>query len=181
MRPLVTPLGTRLLYTPHYPHPPQEAFLWLDVLDAFYGGSAGPGKSWALLAAALQYVDHPGYAAILFRRTFADLNLPGALIPRSKEWLYPHLGERAWNDQRARWTFPSGATLTFGYLQHGDDHLRYQGAEFTFIGVDEASQIRESQLRYLFSRLRKPEHGPLANVPLRMRLRPTRGTAATST
>jgi hypothetical protein len=63
-QPVYTPLGVRLLYTPHWPHPPQEAFLWLDCLDAFYGGSAGPGKSWSLLAAALQYVDVPGYSAI---------------------------------------------------------------------------------------------------------------------
>jgi hypothetical protein len=46
-QPVYTPLGVRLLYTPHWPHPPQEAFLWLDCLDAFYGGSAGPGKSWS--------------------------------------------------------------------------------------------------------------------------------------
>jgi hypothetical protein len=45
IEPLVTPLGVRLPYVPAYPHHPQEAFLWLDVLDAFYGGSAGPGKA----------------------------------------------------------------------------------------------------------------------------------------
>jgi hypothetical protein len=172
MRPTYTPAGVRLLYTPQYPEPPQEAFLWLQCLDAFYGGAAGPGKSSALLMAALQYADVPRYSAVIFRRTFADLNLPGALIPRSKEWLYPILGGSAWNEQRSRWTFPSGATLTFGYLQHADDHLRYQGAEFQFIGVDEASQIRDNQLRYLFSRLRGPSdpNDPLSRVPLRMRL-----------
>jgi len=37
--------------------------------------------------AALQYVDVPGYAAILFRRTFRDLALPGALMDRAREWL----------------------------------------------------------------------------------------------
>jgi hypothetical protein len=169
---LVTPLGVPLAlpYTPHYPHPPQEAFLALDNLEAFYGGAAGPGKSDALLMAAIQYVHVPRYAAILFRRTYEDLSLPGALIPRSKEWLGPTLGMTAWNEQRHRWTFPSGATLSFGYLHHADDHLRYQGAEFQFIGVDEASQIREAQLRYLFSRLRRPDDGPLGDVPLRMRL-----------
>jgi hypothetical protein len=171
---LFTPLGVRLprRYIPNYPHPPQEAFLWLDCLDAFYGGSAGPGKSWALLAAALQYVDVPGYAAILFRRTYEDLKLPGALIPRSKDWLWGT--DAKWNENDHRWTFPSGATLSFGYLQHADDHLRYQGAEFNFIGVDEASQIRENQLRYLFSRLRRPDanmtDAALAHVPVRMRL-----------
>jgi hypothetical protein len=169
-QPVYTPLGVRLLYTPHWPHPPQEAFLWLDCLDAFYGGSAGPGKSWSLLAAALQYVDVPGYSALLLRKTFKDLNLPGALIPRSKEWLMPVLGDRAWNGSENRWTFPSGATLSFGYLQHADDHLRYQGSELAFIGIDEAGQIREHQLRYMFSRLRRPHEGQIGQVPLRYRL-----------
>ena len=68
-----------------------------------------------LLAAALQYVDQPGYAAILFRKTFADLMLPGALIPMSKEWLAPYLrtGEVHWADKDKKYTFKeSGATLS---------------------------------------------------------------------
>src|SRR5215467_15540408 len=69
------------------PTPKQAAFL-LDVgLEAFFGGAAGPGKSSALLMAALQFVEVPGYAAILFRRTFSDLALPGALMDRASEWL----------------------------------------------------------------------------------------------
>ena len=41
-------------------------------------GAAGGGKSSALLMGALQFVEVPGYAAIIFRRTLADLKLPGA-------------------------------------------------------------------------------------------------------
>jgi hypothetical protein len=37
---------------------------------------------------------------------------------RSKEWLMPHTDGVRWNDDAKRWTFPSGATLTFGYLEH---------------------------------------------------------------
>jgi hypothetical protein len=169
---LVTPLGVPLAlpYTPHYPHPPQEAFLALDCLEAFYGGAAARASRDALLMAALQYVHVPRYAAIIFRRTYEDLSLPGALIPRSKEWLGPTLGMQAWNEQRHRWTFPSGATLQLRLPAARRRPLRYQGAEFQFVGVDEASQIREAQLRYMFSRLRKPDVGSLSGVPLRMRL-----------
>jgi len=35
----------------------------LTCMDAFYGGAAGGGKSDALLMAALQYIDIPGYAS----------------------------------------------------------------------------------------------------------------------
>jgi predicted phage terminase large subunit-like protein len=56
--------------------------------------------------------------------------------------------------------------LSFGYLDH-DRHLdKFQGAEFQFVGFDEATQIREDHYRYLFSRLRKRHD---LDVPLRMR------------
>jgi hypothetical protein len=152
-------------YVPHVPHPPQIAFLTLDSLEAFYGGAAGGGKSDALLMAALQYVDQPGYSAILFRKTYADLALPGAIMARAREWLAPHKNV-AWNDQRKTFTFPSGATIAFGYLQHDDDKLRYQGAEFQMIGFDELTQFTEASYLYLFSRLRRLEG---STVPLRMR------------
>jgi hypothetical protein len=62
----------------------QEVFLRTPQLEAFFGGSAGPGKSTALLASALMYADEPGYAALLLRRTYPQLSMPGGLIPMSK-------------------------------------------------------------------------------------------------
>ena len=52
---------------------PQAALLLDDRLEVFYGGAAGGGKSDALLAGALQYADVPGYAALIVRRTFSDM------------------------------------------------------------------------------------------------------------
>lgn len=114
--------------------------------------------------AALQYVDVPGYRALLLRRTYQDLALPGALMDRAAEWLRPTAAH--WDETKKRWRFPSGATITFGYLQTEADKERYQGAELSFIGVDELSQWSESAYRYLFSRLRRPEGFA---VPIRMR------------
>ena len=54
----------------------------LTCLEALYGGAAGGGKSDALLDAALMFVDVPGYASILFRRTYKDLALPEAIMDR---------------------------------------------------------------------------------------------------
>lgn len=158
----MTPRMTK--YIPHSPSPKQQAFLLLDCLEAFYGGAAGGGKSDALLMAALQYVDAPGYAALLLRRTYADLALPGALMERSHEWLSGT--DAKWDDREKTWTFPSGATLTFGYLQAARDQYRYQSAEFQFIGFDELTQFTEKQYKYLFSRLRRLQG---VEVPLRMR------------
>jgi hypothetical protein len=159
---LMSPKMTK--YIPHRPLPKQAAFLLLPHIEAFYGGEPGGGKSDALLMGALQYVDVPGYAAILFRRTFQDLSLPGALMDRSKEWLTNT--DAAWNEQRKTWTFPSGATVSFGYLESENDKFRYQSAEFQYIGFDELSQFSERQYRYLFSRLRRLAG---SQIPLRMR------------
>lgn len=113
--------------------------------------------------AALQYAHVPGYRAIMLRRSYADLNLPEALIPLSHQWLQ---GKASWNGKLNEWTFPSGATLTFGYLENERDKYRYQGAEVQFVDFDELTQFTESQYRYLFSRLCRKEG---VNVPLRMR------------
>ena len=128
------------LYINNDPFIQQIQFLVLDCEEALYGGSAGGGKSEALLMAALQYVGDFDYSALLLRRTYRDLTLPGALMDRAYEWLQ---GTSAhWNNMDKVWTFPSGARLSFGYLQHSKDKYQYQGAEFQFVGFDELTQFR---------------------------------------
>jgi predicted phage terminase large subunit-like protein len=155
-------------YCPEEPSLPQKVFLRTNGIEALFGGAAGGGKSSALLMSALQFVDIPNYSAILFRRTFADLSLPGALMDRFKSWM-SNYDDVHWNNNSFVATFPSGARISFGYLNNQSDYLRYKGSEFQFIGMDEVTEIRESDYRYMFSRLRRPNSGPLSEVPLRMR------------
>ena len=108
-------------WIPHLPTPRQARFLTIPSREAFYGGAAGGGKSDALLMAALQYVTVPGYSAIIFRKTYADLSLPGALMDRAADWLQ---GKAHWSAKTKKWTFPSGATVSFGYMEHEKDKLR---------------------------------------------------------
>jgi predicted phage terminase large subunit-like protein len=155
-------------FCPEEPSLTQKVFLRTNSIEALFGGAAGGGKSSALLMSALQYVDVPNYSAILFRRTYADLALPGALMDRFKSWMEEMDGIH-WNANSYVATFPSGARVSFGYLNNTNDYLRYKGSEFQFIGMDEVTEIRESDYRYMFSRLRRPASGPLSQVPLRMR------------
>lgn len=154
-------------YIAENPSVAQAAFLMLDCSEVFFGGAAGPGKTSGLLMAALQYVDVPGYSAIIFRRTYKNLSRPGGLIPRSKEWLKNT--DAVYREADHQWTFPSGATLTLGQLEHEDTKDDHSGAEYQFIGFDELTEFTETQYTFMFSRLRRPKDGPLSQVPLRMR------------
>jgi predicted phage terminase large subunit-like protein len=145
-------------------HPPQQAFLLLDSLEAFYGGAAGGGKSEALLKAAVQYVDFPHYRALMVRKTYPELAMPGAIMERAKEWF---------NGRAARWVaddhqlvFPSGASITFGHAQYPDSVYRFGGTNFHFIGFDELTRFEMFAYTFLFSRLRRNAGDP---IPLRMR------------
>jgi len=148
--------------------PKQAEFLANWSLEGGYGGAAGGGKSDALLMAALQGVNYAGYNAIIFRKTYPDLALPGAIMDRALAWLSPYVQQKsvAWDDSEKVFTFPSTARLAFGYMKTEIDKYRYQSAEFQFIGFDEATQFPGSQYRYMFSRLRRLQG---VDIPLRMR------------
>jgi predicted phage terminase large subunit-like protein len=85
-------------------------------------------------------------------------------MSRAREWLGGTAAH--WNGDTKTWSFPSGATLSFGYLQKAGDEERYRTAEFQYIGVDELTRFPEPAYRFLFSRLRRLKGQA---VPIRMR------------
>lgn len=151
-------------YIPHTPFGTQLAFLMLPHLDALFGGAAGGGKSDVLLMGALQYCDVPGFSAIILRRSLTELKQAGALLDRASRWL-SHVDGCKYSADEHTWYFdtqyPSGkrgapAKLQFGYLGDFRVEERYQGAEYAYVGVDEAGHFEtDAAPRYLFSRIRK--------------------------
>ena len=131
--------------------------------EVLFGGAAGGGKSDAMLMAALQYVDVPGYSALILRRTYPQLAQEGGLIPRSHDWL-SNSGAK-WNEQKKSWTFPSGAVLAFGHMAYETTKYDYQSGEYQFIGFEELTQYTETQYRYMHSRTRRLEG---SEVPIRV-------------
>lgn len=168
---LLTPKMTK--YIPHVPTPKQSAFMLLDCKEAFYGGAAGGGKSDCLLMMGLQYVDVKGFAGIIFRKSYADLVKPGALIDRSKEWLFQFPDVR-WVDKEKKFEFLRKygphteviSILQFGYLENDNDRFNYQGGEYQFVGYDELCHMSEVSYKYMFSRMRR-----LRGVPIPLRVR----------
>lgn len=151
-------------YIPHVPFASQLQFLLLPHKDALFGGQAGGGKSDVLLMAALQYADTPGYSALLLRRTLTELKQNEALLDRASQWLSGVDGVHYKADEHtyhfdtywADGTPAPSAKLQFGYLGDYRVEERYQGAEFSFVGIDEAGHFEsDSAPRYLFSRIRK--------------------------
>lgn len=143
----------------------QQLLLCLSsVLDVLFGGAVGGGKTWSILAAGLQYVDIPGYSALIIRRTRPEMIQPGGILHLAHEMLAGT--DAAWSGQDNCFRFPSGATLTFGHMEDAQTHLRYKGGEYQYIGYDEATDILPEQLAFVVSRLRRRESIP---VPERVR------------
>jgi len=148
-------------YIPNKPTPKQLAFLSLPHEEALYGGSAGGGKSDALLMGALAYCDVPSFSGIIFRRTFSDMKLPSSILSRAKMWLAPFLATKEVKFVKG------GGTLAFGYLKNEGVQLRYQSSEYQYIAFDELTQFYESEYEYLFSRLRRTTSN--VEIPIKMR------------
>ena len=64
---------------------PQTNFLAAGEREVLYGGSAGGGKSFAMLADPLRYMGHSSFSGLLLRHTTEELR---ELIFKSQE-LYP--------------------------------------------------------------------------------------------
>jgi len=141
--------NTNILWKPQ--PGPQIKFHQSNVFEVLYGGAAGGGKSDSLLIEGLRQAHKKGYRAIIFRRTYPELQ---ELIDRSME-LFPRVipGTR-YQEQKKRWIFPSGAQYYFGAMEHEKDKYKYQGREYQYIAFDELTQFQESQYLYLHSRCR---------------------------
>lgn len=162
------------------PYPKQEAFISLNDREVLYGGAGGGGKSWALLMDASRYACVPGYSAILFRQTYPQLARAGGFVDLSHQWWSGTKARYAKSDRR--WTFPSGATITLGFLERAEDRFKWAGPTFQYTGWDEITNwATDKPYRFVgFTRVRRPAPSPtlprcpfcnlsVADVPLRTR------------
>ena len=91
------------------PNPgPQTDFLASTEQEVLYGGSAGGGKSYAMVADPVRYLNNPNARMLLVRRSTEELR---ELISVSKQ-LYPKaIPGIKFMERDKTWVAPSGATL----------------------------------------------------------------------
>lgn len=135
------------------PNPgPQTSFLAATEQEVLYGGAAGGGKSYAMVADPVRYMNNPKANMLLVRRSTEELR---ELINVSKE-LYPRaIPGIKFLERDKTWVAPSGAKLWMSYLDRDDDVSRYQGQAFSWIGFDELTQWPTAfAWKYMSTRLR---------------------------
>lgn len=135
------------------PNPgPQSEFLSASEREVLYGGSAGGGKSYAMLADPLHGLNNPNFSGLLVRHTTEELR---ELIQKSQE-LYPKaVPGIKWSERKSQWTTPQGGRLWMSYLDKDTDVTRYQGQAFNWLGFDELTQWSSPYAwDYMRSRLR---------------------------
>lgn len=155
------PEEREIVFTPN--KGPQTEFLASVEREVLYGGSAGGGKTYSLIADPLRYFTNPNFNGLILRRTNDELR---EIIWKTQE-LYPKAFAGAkWQEKKSQWVFPSGARLWLTYLERDEDCLRYQGQAFSYIAFDELTQYPTPfAWNYLRSRLRTTD----PDLPIFMR------------
>ena len=149
---------------------PQEEFLSAGERDVLYGGAAGGGKSFALLADPLRYCHNANHRGLLLRRTLDELT---ELIDKSRQLYTKAFPGAKFRESKSTWHFPSGATICFTYLDRDKDVTRFQGQAFNWIGIDEITQYPTPYVwDYLRSRLRSTDPELQENLYMRCTANP---------
>jgi hypothetical protein len=122
----------------------------------------------ALLLDAGCYQDRPGWVGAIFRHNHKDLKGSPGVFAKARK-MYGDSTERRSGRSRKqlnkneqvrfresspldlRW--PGGATLEFRHLDE-ENYLDYQGLEYAWIGLEEATHYEWHWVRYLITRLR---------------------------
>jgi len=131
---------------------PQTAFHESRADVVVYGGAAGGGKTWSLLAEPLRHVNNPQFGAVIFRRTSKQVKSEGGLWDEAYS-MYAPLGA-TFKESTSEVIFPEGSKVTFAHLQHEKNKYDWQGAQIALAEFDELTHFTKGQFFYIMSRMR---------------------------
>ncbi len=129
----------------------QRMFFMARAPFVAYGGAKGGGKTWAVRTKAMGGAAvNPGLRVLIMRRTYPELEENhirpiAAAVPKE-------IG--TYTASVRRMSFFNGSTIKFGHWAGEQSELEYQGQEFDWIFIDEATQFTERTFNYLKGCLR---------------------------
>ena len=126
-------------------NPKQKRFCQARTRYIAYGGARGDGKTHVLrVKAVMGALAYPGIRILIVRREYPELEQT-VIIPMRK--LIP--AELAvYNGTMHMFAFANGSIIKFGHYGPKDE-LEYQGQEYDWIFMDEATQFTEDQFLVL--------------------------------
>lgn len=148
----------------YVPHAKQQEFHASTESDVLYGGSAGGGKSAALVAEGLRACARlAGLRVLLIRRTYDELE--ESIFPNLRKFGMGEAVGGRWNGTARELRFTNGSIFRFRYLDTLEDASKRQGGEYQLLLVDELCLMAPGVVDILrFERLRAAGDLPVLGV-----------------
>lgn len=125
------------------PNPKQALAMKATQPNICYGGGRGSGKSWFVQwKAILLCLNYDGISCLIVRKTYSELEENHIKVLR--KLLH---GIAKYNQTNKRFTFPNGSTITFKQCNIDADLTKFQGTQWDIIFIDEATNLKENQLK----------------------------------
>ncbi len=157
----------QITWDPGEANPKQKQFFEARTTFIAYGGAKGGGKTWAVRTKAVGgAIFNPGIKILIMRRTYPELeeNHIQPIVASVNQSI------ASYNASLRLMTFFNGSTIKFGHWSGEQSESEYQGMEFDWIFIDEATQFTERAFNYLKGCLRGVRGQEVGGYPKRMYL-----------
>ena len=142
----------RPLWNPGEANPKQKEFYLSRTMFTAYGGAKGGGKTHAVRIKAFSgALMNPGIRIIIFRQTYPALE-ENHIVPLKK--MAAQTGAATYNSTTKLMTFRNGSSIRFGHWAGKDSEDEYNGQEYDWVFLDEATQFSERAFNLLAGMLR---------------------------
>ena len=149
--PEITGSKTEYVWNPGEANPKQKQFFASRKLYTGYGGAKGGGKTWAVrVKAMLGAYNYPGIRILIMRKTYPELQ-SNHIEPMIK-MIIP--GIASYNGSLHSIYFANGSLIHFGHWAGDNSEQEYNGQEYDWIFMDEATQFTWRAFQFLGGLLR---------------------------
>ena len=127
----------------------QENMLSADVDILIGGGSRGGTKTYSLLLENDKDIYNGNFKSMILRKEVDDL---ANIIDDSRK-IFQDFGEYNKSKSDMTWNLHSGGSIKFNYYSdnYEDFKIRFQGKQFSYIGIDEITHIEYNKFKYLLT------------------------------